>query len=759
MKKYGGWLLASVCAASVSHAMSATEVTAAQKTPLVSAPAVSDESRLDEIVVTAEKRSESLQNVPIAITAMHADLLEAKGVVSTADLASLAPGLVGIESNGYALPHIRGIGTNLNATGITSPVSVYVDGVYIDSAVGSLFTLNNIDQIEVDKGPQGTLFGRNATGGIIQIITQDPSHEFGGKASIGEDNYATLLSNLYVTGGLTDTLAVDLALHYKDQMQGWGENHLTGRDEYLGKEYDIRSKVLWTPTERDTISLGLDYENANDFYHVLDYPIGYLPYDAFLGDKGRSAGNPWDTNQAIQSPHQMDQYGASVKIKHEFDAVALTDIAAYRRTQNHATYDFALPPADVDGTLNSGYQQVTEELQLSSAANDGLKWTAGAFYLNSVSEDDPYIVGQHGTAALPRGLFGPTAFPTPLAAIAPELNYPGGGSFGTVTTSKQRTNSGALYGQATQEILKQTDLTVGLRYTIDRLNIHGFDGSSGIFEPGQSKTFSKATWRLALDHHFDTDYMAYVSYNRGFRAGTFNDNAPELPATQPEVLDAYALGFKGDFLDHRLRIDTEGFFYDYTNIVMPLFVTVNGSPLQETTNGPKAQLYGVDLDIVGKVTDRLMVSFSAEALHTEFTKFPAGNYYAPNPRGGAIDKKNSVLTGNQLPVAPKFTSDLTVTYKQPTALGNVGVTGSWSHNAGWFDGPDNVFKQNAFDMLNTQVTWDPANAAWRVVLWGRNLKNEIVYSRTSSTAPFGYLATLQAPRTYGISVEYSFGRR
>jgi iron complex outermembrane receptor protein len=118
-----------------------------------------------------------------------------------------------------------------------------------------------------------------------------------------------------------------------------------------------------------------------------------------------------------------------------------------------------------------------------------------------------------------------------------------------------------------------------------------------------------------------------------------------------------------------------------------------------------------------------------------------------------------VLTGNQLPVAPKFTSDLTVTYKQPTALGNVGFTGSWSHNAGWFDGPDNVFKQNAFNMLNTQVTWDPENTTWRVTLWGRNLKNEIIYSRTSSTAPFGYLATLQAPRTYGINIEYSFGRR
>jgi iron complex outermembrane recepter protein len=714
-----------------------------------------DESQLEDIVVTAQKRSESLQDVPIAITSVNAAGLDNKGIVSIADLSSLSAGLLGLDSNGYALPHIRGIGTNLEETGISSAVSVYVDGVYIDSAVGSLFTLNNIDRIEVDKGPQGTLFGRNATGGVIQVITKDPSHEFSGNVSVGEDNYATLLTNLYVTGGLTDTLAADLAVHYKDQMDGWGRNLETGQAVYLGTERDIRSKVLWTPTDRDKVTLALDFEDMNDLYNILDTAVGYVPYDAFLGDKGHPTGNPWDTNAAIQSPQHMRQYGVSAKVQHDFDWVTLTDIAAFRSTQNQSTYDFAHPPADIDGELNSRYQQITEELQLSSGVNYGLKWTAGAFFLNSISADDPYIVGQHGTASVPGGLF---SFPLLPPGLAPVLDWSGGPSHGTVTNSTQTTNSGALYGQASQALFAHTDLDLGLRYSVDHIQIHGIDGSDGINESGQSKTFGKPTWRLALNHHFSDDLMSYISYNRGYRAGTYNDNAPELPATQPEVLDAYALGLKSELFNHRLRIDTEGFLYKYKNIVVPLLLDVDNKPVAETTNGPAARLYGLDLDVVAQVTDSLQVTLSAEGLHTEFTNFPGGNYYEVNPTGGAKDISEN-LTGNQLPAAPKITTDLGATYKLPTQVGDFGISVDWNHNSGWFDGPDNVFKQSAFEMINSQLTWQPWNSSVRIALWGHNLNNEVIYARTSSVAPFGFLGSLEPPRTYGINVAYSFGRQ
>ena len=205
-----------------------------------------------------------------------------------------------------------------------------------------------------------------------------------------------------------------------------------------------------------------------------------------------------------------------------------------------------------------------------------------------------------------------------------------------------------------------------------------------------------------------------------------------------------------------MRIDTEGFLYNYKNIVLPMFVNINNSPVGVTANGPKARLYGLDLDIVGQITDRLQVSASAEGLHSEFTSFPAGNYYNPNPNGGAADLIRN-LTGNQMPAAPKITTDLTATYLLPTKVGHIGVSADWSYNSGWFDGPDNVFKQKAFDMISARLTWNPWDSSWRVAFWGHNLKDEVVFARSSSSAPFGYLATLQAPRTYGVNVEYSFG--
>jgi iron complex outermembrane recepter protein len=703
---------------------------------------------LQEIIVTAQKRGENLQNVPISVAVVNAAELQARGIASTGDLSGLTPGLVSTSAEGFSLPYLRGIGTGTDDAGVSSPIAIYVDGVYIDSPAASLFSMNNIDQIEIDKGPQGTLFGRNATGGVIQITTKDPSQNFGGKLSVSDDNYQTIVTDLYVTGGIAKDLAADLAFHYSDQIDGWGKNFYTGLDEYRGREYDIRSKWLWTPTEHDRVTVAFDYEHMNDLYGVLDYLNGTKSYDFGLSGIQVKTGSPYDTYQSIQQPHTLEEGGVSVKVQHDFELAVLNSISAARYAKNDATYTFSLPPFDIAGLIGNVYRQFTQEVQLSSASSNHIKWVAGAFYMRAVSLDDPYVAGQHGTDAIPGGAFG---FPPLPAGVAPTL---GANTFGTITTSTQTTNSSALYGQTTAEISEQTNLTVGLRYTHENASIFGVDPNLGPIA-SHGATFNEPTWRLGVDHHFNSDLMGYVSYSRGFKAGTFDDNTPADPATKPEKLDAYEMGVKGEYLDKRLRINAAGFYYNYTNIVEPIAATVNNVVVLKTTNGPKAELYGLDFDSVLEVTNHLRLSLSVEALHSEFTQFNGATFFQPIPTGG-VSSYIADATGNHLPVAPNFTSNLTASYTLPTSTGDYRLSASWDHNSGWYADIQNRVKQDPFEMVTAQIGWNPPGANWRVALWGRNLTDSLVLARALIASPFGTLGTYQAPRTFGGRFECSF---
>jgi len=190
-------------------------------------------AQMEEIVVTAQRRAENMQDVPITVSAMTADTLETLGAVDVMDLASIAPGLYVGRQLGSPLIYLRGIGTTSTQGGQESPTALYVDGVYYAELPGLNFAFNNIERIEVLKGPQGTLFGRNATGGLVQIVTKDPSHDASMKIGLTAENYSTYGGKLYATGGLGDTLAADIAFVGSDQGDGWGKNLTLGVDTGL----------------------------------------------------------------------------------------------------------------------------------------------------------------------------------------------------------------------------------------------------------------------------------------------------------------------------------------------------------------------------------------------------------------------------------------------------------------------------------------------------------------------------------------------
>ena len=227
----------------------------------VSAPASgSPGESLDEIIVTAQKRSENLQDVPIAITALTGNQLQAAGIVSANDLPTVVSGLSIGDTALYFQPHLRGIGTAAFGPGIENPVALYVDGVYYPSQLEAPTDLIDVSQLSVLKGPQGTLFGRNSTAGVIQMTTKDPQQSFGGEAQTSLDNYFTSRNYVYLTGGITSDLAANVSFRYTTQGNGWGRNIFNGDQiERDNKDLAVRSKWVYTPSDSTTIRLNMDW--------------------------------------------------------------------------------------------------------------------------------------------------------------------------------------------------------------------------------------------------------------------------------------------------------------------------------------------------------------------------------------------------------------------------------------------------------------------------------------------------------------------
>jgi iron complex outermembrane recepter protein len=685
-----------------------------------------DAVTLDEVIVTAEKRPSNLQNTPITVNAFDASTLTVSGVTSTADLGVLTPGLEFGNQFGYGQPHLRGIGTVANGPGVENPVALYVDGVYIAAMAGSTLALNNIAGIEVLKGPQGTLFGRNATGGLIQVTTKDPQHNTAGEASVTYGNYNTWGTDFYMTGGMSQTLAADVAVHFMDQGTGYGINYFNGLDVNKNQDLAIRSKWLLTPVAGTEFKLIADYERSTSIPALPPAP-GTTP----LG--GPPYVGPRQGLDGYFQPHGLnDGGGLSLRAEHDFNFGQLVSTTAYRKSSMDVAFDGSLV-TDYNYALNieiwEKHEQFTQEFQLSSAVDSAIKWITGVFLYDAD--------GQYAPIALTGGLLAPYTF----------VN----------TASDQRALSVAAYAQATKEVADATNLTVGMRYTWERRRFHNSellglgDGTSQFIEGGDASVkYTKPTWRVSLDHRFSPELLAYVSYNRGFKSGGFNDDL--VPGTRyaPETLDAYELGVKTDLLERRLRLDAAGFLYSYKNIQAISYP----AGIEVIYNGAAARLYGLDLDLNAKLATDLTLTVGLELLHSAFTSFPNADYSTPAV-GGGTNFATFDATGRQLGLAPNLTWDVALNYAVPTSLGELAFTGVYSYSDGWHVDPDNRLHQPPYSLVNAQTSWTSPSTVNKVTLWGKNLRNT-QYTTALASQGNGDYAVYAPPRTFGITFTRRF---
>jgi iron complex outermembrane receptor protein len=671
-------------------------------------------NQLEQIVVTAQKRAERLQDVPISDSAISAADAINRGITDTTSLQMAVPGLVINHTANEGNIFIRGVGTNLFGPSSEQTVAMYVDGVYIASPEANLFSFNNIERIEVLKGPQGTLFGRNTTGGVVQVVTRDPSQTFGGDVSVGYANYKTVSTSAYVTGGLAQSLAADLALTYANQGQGWGRNFTTGLENgIMAKDnWALRSKWKFSPSDSTSIKLILDDSRQYSKYDYQLVPGIVSPVDHVSAYPG-----PFNALGNLNDYELIKTKGLSLQVDQDAGVVRIVNILAYR----HSEVGYLLdqddsPVVAADLALPSLAHNWSEELQIHNASSSKIQWLLGGFYYNA------------------------------YAAYTP-INIDNGV---VVISDYQKTRSPAGFGQATFPIFAATNLTVGARYTAEDQEYRGTTDIGGV-RVGTfpaSQTFSKTTWRVAFDHHFSEDIMSYVSANRGFKSGGYNMiTVIGTDAFLPEVLDAYEVGLKSEWLDHRVRLNSAAFLYNYKNIQIEVPVAGGTS----TVNGPQARIKGLESELQAKATDQLTLTAAFTWLDGHYTNYPKALAIGPLGGSSTID-----ATGNRTVASPKFTGNVGANYLFTMAQGKLQPAINARYDNGYFFYADNRLSQPSYWLLNASLTWYSPQDTWSVQGWGKNLNNALYYQGRSEQGGLGDAQRQGEPRTYGITLRVKF---
>ena len=726
----------------------------AQGTPPSTAEA-SDPVQVTDIVVTAQRRAQRLQDVPISVTTASADMLKNAGVTNAIDLARVVPSLTIQYATGTYTPFIRGVGNPIAVAGNESSSSTYVDGIYIARVFADFLPLYDVERIEVLKGPQGTLFGRNSTGGLINLITRNPGRDPTFEGSIGYGNYDTKQINAYGSVPLGADAAISVSGFGLHQGDAWGRNVTTGQGVGREEKYGFRSKLVAKLTETTDVTVAAGYVHSWNNFAV-----------AGNAAKGTTQGNPPGFPPAIYQPLSFfdlrgnnnpdtvaKSFDVSARIDQDLGSVSLVSISGYRRSDITVFNDYDYTALDFfNANLVDRERQFSQEIQLLSRTNGRFDWIIGAYYLFLDSGYDPATFNGSQFGGVDAQLYG-----------------------------RQKTNSYSVYAQGTLEILPKLKLTLGGRYTSDDVAVSGrtdiaAPGGSPILVPGvtsrASTNFSKFTYRAALDYKVSDNVLLYGSVSRGFKSGVYVLLPVGLTPARPEVVDAYELGFKSELLDRRVRFNAAIFQNDISDPQVQRIVNASN----QVMNAKSARVRGAEMDLDIAVSDRLRARASASYLNAKYTNFkdapftssvaelingivpgcttPAtGNTDPAN--GGNVGYCSGDATGNRMSHAPKLTANLGFDYSVPVGDFKLRISPNLSYNDGFFWDPDNRIRQHSYLLLDTTIAVTTLNDRWAIRIWGKNLTNRKYYGYVAEQGEAsGNPSVPAAPRTYGIALDF-----
>lgn len=670
---------------------------------------------IEEIIVSAQRREQSLQDVPISIQAFSEKGLEDAGVSNISQIATITPSLNMTQQLQAFTPFIRGVGSPDATVGQESTVAIYVDGVYQPNANASIFSFNSVERVEVLKGPQGTLFGRNATGGLIHIITRDPSQEAYGKASVSYGNYDTAGTKFYATKGLTDTVAADIAFFYKNQGEGYGDNLTLDTDINKTRERGVRTSFLFEPTELTKIKISLDYatkEGSTGIHHAV-------VEGSIAADGTTTAPDDYqDSFAALPGISESITKGFTARVDHALGELDFVSISSYRESSLTADFEqmASASPIVVIAIDEQSYETWSQEFQLMSKG-ESLDWIVGAF----LYKDEAGFDGAKGIT------------------INNEAMY----------QNMIDTTSYAIFGEVVYSFSDSTRATAGVRWTRDERDFTQQFYYLGALASDwdDSESWDEPTWRLVLDHDVNEDMMVYASASRGFKSGNYNALAPvDTPPVNPEFINAYEVGVKSSLAEGRIQLNAAAFFYDYSDLQVSRIEA--GSLV--TVNAAEAEIKGIEMDAQANVTSHLSLRAGLSYVDSEYTSFEDAPVFEPSGVGGNVLVARN-LSGNSLARSPDLTVNLGFTY----TLDRISFGANYYHNDGFSWEPSGRIQQDSYSLVSAFLAWQDPESNWGVRLFGENLSDE-EYATFVTEQQVGDNYEPAAPRTFGVELTYEF---
>jgi len=725
----------------------------AQTAPAPASPTQHNSSgtQVAELVVTAEKRDERLIDVAASISVETSKDIQAEHLIAISDLAQEVPNILISGSSLFPTVTIRGIGSSSGGNpGFAPAAAMYVDGVYQGRERAENLPLCGISQVEVLRGPQGTLYGKNTIAGAINVTTEAPTNTFhaSGDAQFGNLDFSQVCAT--VSGPVVDdTLAVSINGIYRHR-DGDILNAFNGKRLDFDNAAGLRGRAIWTPNARLTVDVSADYLHEHDT--ESDITTDYSVFQV-IGPPYSTAPmfNPNTRTEALNAPESgaRDVWGVSGTINYDFGGAKLTSITAGRGYATFYAYDSdgSALNEDRQNTLDDD-QQFSQEFRLTSEGDSKFQWILGGYYYHESLHD------VFKTFFLPQ-------FPTLLLGLpALPANY----QDLSVATANVVENSYAAFASGTYNITDKLVLTGGLRWTIDDKTMHFVQLTT---EPGSpfsigelllaqipprvdSLSESVPTGDASLSYKFTPDQVAYLKFSHGYKAGGFNAFVITNPfnpalslAFKPEYLDNFEAGFKGEWLDGRLSFNGDVFYDNYTNKQE----IVEDAALFSFTvlNAAKARTYGAEIEGDAKPLPGLDFTVNLGLLNGKYTSFPSSG------AGG------QVFTGNKLAGAPNWEGTFAAQYQHElpvdgwSGIGRIEVF----HTDSFFEDPNNTpaYETLPYTYLNARLGVQSDSGRWGVYLWGQNLTNKLVFSGGYASIPLTARA-VNFPRTFGIELSY-----
>ena len=693
-------------------------------------------NRDSDIIVTATKRGERVQDVPAAITALNGDKLLERGLSNIEAIATQVPGLNFGQHAGATQIAIRGVGSVVDS-GLTEPsVALYIDGVYLPrSTMGALRSVD-LERVEVLRGPQGTLYGRNATGGAINFISSAPTKQFEGSVTASTGSRDAFGIEGYVSGPLADGVYVRLSGGHQEQ-DGYVKVLNTGRRLVNVNDDYARFAVRLEPTDRLGVDLAVRYENNTgaNAYQQLYTPAGvFIPPTAQQTTKRNEiyADGPFRMNVKTLIASGVLNWKVS-------DDITLKSVSGY--IDHKSAIDF-----DADGTAFPFYNAVdfkrpsksfSQEVDLIGETGR-LKWILGAYYFH-----EKYFFSL------------PVVFIAGLNTGDPATSIPAGATV-YAGLLNDRTNSFALFGDATYSLTDRLRLNVGLRFNTEKKR---FESGSGADIPGMGfvgvtgvKSEFKADKllpKVALQFDVNDDINGYVQWQKGYKSG--GQNLQLLPQYLPESINAYEVGLKTQWLDRRLTANFAAFYYDYKN----LQVTIVKPPAITLVQNADVRVYGVEGDINFQVTDAFQLNASATWLHARNKRFFSVD--DANPAAGVQD-----LKGMPISRAPDFTANAGAEYRFDLGgqlLSTLTLRADVSYSSKvvlrYFALPEDLQKNYA--LLNLSAVLADVDKKTMLRGFVNNVTNKLYRESSGFLAPVGaWIGNYSPPRTWGLQLSRKF---